>query len=268
MWNDIVLNAVHRWVRSSISGWKGKRWNPLHLLWDSSDKQSPRGSAAAQRWRWSGPPLSSTPPAPRTPLASYSADLQRIRFSPLSNLGCDAQSLHHAVLAGTPSPHAAVKGGGLSPPQRYPAPAWCRPSTCWPACSLSSPIFHAPVLHLAHDVLVFHRHQAGSLLSAFAWSFLFCLEGPNPLLPQGRSRPAFKSYFTEQPLQGVFAARVPTCSLSAFTFCSVHLLSAPRPWDTVAAPNVHFAMLFENVQFRYRRKQMEWMKLINMLSLE
>ena len=45
MWDDIVLNAVHRWVRSPLSCWKAKRWNPLHLLWDSSNK-------AHSAWSW------------------------------------------------------------------------------------------------------------------------------------------------------------------------------------------------------------------------
>lgn len=64
MRDDIVLNTLHCRVRSSISCWKGKRWNLLHLLWDRSDKQSPQGSVAAESLRWSGPLRSPTPSLP------------------------------------------------------------------------------------------------------------------------------------------------------------------------------------------------------------
>lgn len=260
MWDDIVLNAVHRWVRSPVSCWKAKRWTPLHLLWDSSNK-----AHRAWSWwrgggevglRWAGPlhlPERHRPPTHLT------CEVLDFSLPAPPHPSCDAWCLHHAPQAEVPS-----SGHCLSLLWGRPAPPWCRANTSWPA-HLSSPVFHVLVLCLACDALVFCGQPEGSLFSAFAQSF-FCLEGPNPLLPQtGPSH--FKVLLHTATPTGclcAFAAHIPTGSLFVFTFCSGHLLPATRPWDAVAAPNVHFATLFENVQFCCRRKQMKWVKLINM----
>lgn len=202
MWDDIVLNAVHRWVRSPLSCWKAKRWNPLHLLWDSSNKA--HNSRSWQRGggevglHWAGPlhlPERHWPPAHLTcEVLDFSLptppELWRLEPPPRS-------------------PGWGPSSGGCLPPLwGQPAPPWCRANTSRPA-HLSSPVFHVLVLCLACDTLVFCRQPEGSLSSAFFAQSFFCLEGPNPLLP--RQVPVtLKSYFTQQPLQAAFVPLLPT----------------------------------------------------------
>lgn len=125
---------------------------------------------------------------------------------------------------------------------------------------ISSPVpssMHLFVLHFAHDALVFRRHHA--------------CHSSVPLL--SRSSSVWKANPSASPEQSPLSFEVlpsgclcclcpqvlPPC---AFTSCSVHYLPGSRVWNTLAAPNVHFAILFKIVQPCYQRKQIEWMKLI------
>lgn len=258
MWDDIVLNAVHRWVRSPLSCWKAKRWNPLHLLWDSSNKA--HNSRSWQRGggevglHWAGPlhlPERHWPPA---------------------HLTCEVLDFS------LPTPPELWR---LEPPPR--SPGWgplvwrlltssVRPASSalmqskhLPACPSLQPRLSCISSVLSMWYSRFLQAARGVTQQCFLCSVIFLPGRPKPSASQtGPSH--FKVLLHTATPTGclcAFAAHIPTSSLLPL-LSAQWSSSAARPWDVVAAPNVHFATLFEYVQFCCRRKQMKWIKLINM----
>lgn len=143
------------------------------------------------------------------------------------------------------------------------------------ACLLSSPIFHAPVLHFAHDALVFCRHHS-RLSSVPLLSRSSSVWKANPSASPGQVPLSFEVLLHIATHLGCLCCPCHQgLTPCAFTSCSVHYLSSclKSLEHTVAAPNVHFAILFEIVQLCYqnkqtKQKQIEWMRLIKIKCRE
>lgn len=204
----------------------------------------------AERWRWSGPPLSRAPPPPRTPLTSYSPDLWGVRFF-------------------TTHPTWAVMPGASTTQPRLGSPRLEATYLLREAGQLHLDSKHLPVCPSLQPLLAcissvlsmwcscFLQAAGGITLQCFFCSVIFLPGRPKPSASQtGPSH--FKVLLHTATPTGclcAFAAHTPTSSLFAFTFCSVHLHPAARPWDAVAAPNVHVATLF---MFSFAVEENKW----------
>ena len=181
----------------------------------------------AERWRWSGPPLSRAPPPPLTSLTSYSPELWCLEPPPCS-------------------PGWGPLVWRLLTSSVRPASSTLIESKHLPACPSLQPRLACISSVLSMWCSRFLQAARGITLQWFFCSVIFLPGRPKPSASQtGPSH--FKVLLHTATPTGclcAFAAHIPTSSLFVFTFCSVHLLPAARPWDAVAAPNVHFATLF------------------------
>lgn len=149
--------------------------------------------------------------------------LAMLDFSHFHSVGCDALTPRHTASLGSLSWHAAhllLDDVQLQLDTELSA-AGCP--------LLSSPIFLAPVLHFAHDALVFCRHSSGPWPggSSSAWK-------AQPSASPGQVPLSFEvlPHVAAAP-PGCLCCLCPqVLTFCAFTFCSVHSLPAARAWNT------------------------------------
>lgn len=213
----------------------------------------------AERWRWSGPPLSRAPPPPRPSLASCSPDLWGVRFFT------------------THPTWAVVPGASTTQPRpgsphleaayllREASQLRLMQSKHLPACPSLQPRLSCISSVLSMWYYRFLQAARGVTQQCFLCSVIFLPGRPKPSASQTGPSHFKVSLHTATPTGCLyaFAAHIPTSSLLPL-LPAQWSSSAARTWVAVAALNVHFATLFEYVQFCCRRKQMKWIKLINM----
>lgn len=189
MWDDIVLNTVHYWVRSSISCWKGKRGNLLiyfEAVWQTKPTE-------LLQWRARGGVGYSWAVPTSWNLCFCMPNPSHLRVLPLST--AHALILRESVTQrwlGSPRQHIALMGSCSFLLDDFQPQL----DTELSAASCLSPL--QSYLPHTYSVLctwcsIFCRFLAMPHLSAFVQSSLLCWEGSNPLLPQSRPHSALKS---------------------------------------------------------------------------
>lgn len=174
---------------------------------------------------------------------------------------------HHFLSLKPPSPRPTGNGPGLLPlsvaaylfQDKVRTPAWMQ-SFSLPGLPVSS---SAP--------LAMNTFCTFAWFSSFlqvSWCFatvllltssLSCLECCNPLLSQVRSDSAlsFRADINSSRCSCCLPPQVLAhcCTIALIFFW-------PQSLKHSSCSNAHFAILFENIQFCYRRKQIEWIKLV------